>query len=269
MQRISFFCFDMMLNPIDRLLCEEILCLNPEKLLTSWIKEMQDIGDKTIKVFLQELQQEDPSIKKAFIYSIDGARIAQTTFVEDAFTSNFHLVINESKYEVIPSDSTITSAVHSAIPKTVSPTPTNRINLQQLEELKKEFYSLSQNKKILDVKAEKVANLTIWAGLGFLVVQWCVLARLTWWDFNWDVMEPVTYFITFGTGVLGYAYFTATKNEYQFTDLRDRIVSKRMFKNYLKAGFDVDRYYDLRYELEKANPDLLEEVEHALEEQHQ
>jgi len=178
-------------------------------------------------------------------------------------------VINESKYEVIPSDSTITSAVHSAIPKTVSPTPTNRINLQQLEELKKEFYSLSQNKKILDVKAEKVANLTIWAGLGFLVVQWCVLARLTWWDFNWDVMEPVTYFITFGTAVLGYAYFTATKNEPQFTDLRDRIISKRMFKNYLKAGFNVDRYYDLRYELEKANPDLLEEVEHALEEEYQ
>ncbi len=34
-------------------------------------------------------------------------------------------------------------------------------------------------------------------------------------------MEPVTYFITFGTGVIGYAYFALSKREYTYNDLRD------------------------------------------------
>lgn len=73
-------------------------------------------------------------------------------------------------------------------------------------------------------------------------IQWCFLARLTWWEFNWDIMEPVTYFITFGTAVLGYAYFVIQKREYTFPDLREAIMVKRMFKQYTKHNFDVDRY---------------------------
>lgn len=36
----------------------------------------------------------------------------------------------------------------------------------------------------------RYANGIIWGGLGYLVAQWAFLARLTWWDFNWDIMEP-------------------------------------------------------------------------------
>jgi hypothetical protein len=32
-------------------------------------------------------------------------------------------------------------------------------------------------------------------------------------------MEPVTYFVTYGTGIAAYAYFVLTKQEYLFNDV--------------------------------------------------
>lgn len=42
-------------------------------------------------------------------------------------------------------------------------------------------------------------------------VQFGILARLTWWEYSWDIMEPVTYFVTYGTAMACYAYFVVTK----------------------------------------------------------
>lgn len=47
--------------------------------------------------------------------------------------------------------------------------------------------------------------------MGLMSVQFGILARLTWWEYSWDIMEPVTYFVTYGTAMVGYAYFLVTK----------------------------------------------------------
>lgn len=36
---------------------------------------------------------------------------------------------------------------------------------------------------------------TFLPALGFMTLQYGFLARLTWWEYSWDLMEPVTYFI--------------------------------------------------------------------------
>ena len=41
--------------------------------------------------------------------------------------------------------------------------------------------------------------------------QFGFLARLTWWEYSWDIMEPVTYFVTYGTSLIMYAYFVLTR----------------------------------------------------------
>lgn len=41
--------------------------------------------------------------------------------------------------------------------------------------------------------------------------QFGILARLTWWEYSWDIMEPVTYFITYGTAIVMYGYFLLTQ----------------------------------------------------------
>ena len=46
--------------------------------------------------------------------------------------------------------------------------------------------------------------------------QFGVLARLTWWEYSWDIMEPVTYFVTTGTAICCYGYFLLTQQVQYF-----------------------------------------------------
>ena len=59
--------------------------------------------------------------------------------------------------------------------------------------------------------ADRRTNVLTWAGLGLMSVQFGILARLTWWEYSWDIMEPVTYFVTYGTAMACYAYFVLTR----------------------------------------------------------
>jgi calcium uniporter protein, mitochondrial len=52
---------------------------------------------------------------------------------------------------------------------------------------------------------------TFWAGFAAICFQVGVFARLTWWEYSWDIMEPITYFATFSTVVISLAYYIVTK----------------------------------------------------------
>lgn len=60
-------------------------------------------------------------------------------------------------------------------------------------------------------KAEKRTTWVLWGGLAYMATQFGILARLTWWEYSWDIMEPVTYFITYGSAMAMYAYFVVTR----------------------------------------------------------
>lgn len=68
-----------------------------------------------------------------------------------------------------------------------------------------------QQKNEIELIAARKSNWLAWAGLGLMSVQFGILARLTWWEYSWDIMEPVTYFVTYGTAMACYAYFVVTK----------------------------------------------------------
>jgi hypothetical protein len=79
-------------------------------------------------------------------------------------------------------------------------------------------------------------------------VQFGVLARLTWWEYSWDIMEPVTYFVTYGTGIAAYAYFVLTKQEYLFNDVgrcNDNKTEKTVLRNDNKTEKTVLRIRDM------------------------
>lgn len=59
--------------------------------------------------------------------------------------------------------------------------------------------------------AESHTSRVVWTGLALLSVQGGALAWLTWWVYSWDVMEPVTYFITYATSIGAFAYYVLTK----------------------------------------------------------
>ena len=72
------------------------------------------------------------------------------------------------------------------------------------------------------------------------------MARLTWWDYSWDVMEPISFFLTFGTGILGYIFFMLTRQEYTFLALGDVTVSRLQHRMYRKYKLNLHEYLRLR-----------------------
>lgn len=59
--------------------------------------------------------------------------------------------------------------------------------------------------------AESRSSRALWVGMALLSVQGGALAWLTWWVYSWDVMEPVTYFITYATSMGAFSYYVLTK----------------------------------------------------------
>lgn len=76
------------------------------------------------------------------------------------------------------------------------------------------LYFSSQQRALLEKKAGYRTSILTWVGLSMMAVQFGILARLTWWEYSWDIMEPVTYFVTYGTAMATYAYFALTKQVY-------------------------------------------------------
>jgi len=117
---------------------------------------------------------------------------------------------------------------------------------QELVTLKAELQPLQSQKDALISRSESRAKTIMWAGFGYCVVQAALVARLTWWELSWDVMEPVTYMLTFAVVLLGYSYFVLTGTEYTFEGLRRTLERRKLIKLIKKNNFDEATFEKLK-----------------------
>jgi peptidoglycan biosynthesis protein MviN/MurJ (putative lipid II flippase) len=73
------------------------------------------------------------------------------------------------------------------------------------------FYLLQKKRELLALKAKKHTNRMVWLGLGLMSIQAGILARLTWFDYSWDIVEPISYFVSYSAVIGVYAYFVLTR----------------------------------------------------------
>ena len=59
-------------------------------------------------------------------------------------------------------------------------------------------------------------------------------------------MEPITYFITFGTAIMGLIFFRYHKIEYSYPALAALITRRTAQKLYRKCNFDIEKYAGLQ-----------------------
>ena len=111
------------------------------------------------------------------------------------------------------------------------------------EELKK----LQEKKEEIDMLAHKQVRRILWSGLGFGVVTVGLFFRLTFWEFSWDVMEPIAFFTTTTGLVIGYAYFLFTSRDPTYQDLMKRLFLSRQRKLFKRQNFDVERFKELQF----------------------
>ncbi|KAJ1382636.1 Coiled-coil domain containing protein, C-terminal [Sesbania bispinosa] len=110
------------------------------------------------------------------------------------------------------------------------------------EELKK----LQEKKEEIDLLAHKQVRRILWSGLGFGVTTVGFFFRLTFWEFSWDVMEPIAFFTTATGLVIGYAYFLFTSRDPTYQDFMKRLFLSRQRKLFKSNNFDIERFKELQ-----------------------
>ncbi|KAF0919372.1 hypothetical protein E2562_029319 [Oryza meyeriana var. granulata] len=115
----------------------------------------------------------------------------------------------------------VVDLVRRAVPLALSPD-----NDARKEELKQ----LQEKKEEIDKLAHKQVRRILWSGLGFFMCQVGLFFRLTFWEFSWDVMEPIAFFTTASGLLIGYAYFLITSRDPTYQDFMERSIASVLWK---------------------------------------
>ncbi|KAJ9573900.1 hypothetical protein L9F63_008699, partial [Diploptera punctata] len=225
----------------------------------------------TVGDFLAMLCHEDRGIDRVAVSSLDGIRIASSNTIEALMEDDFKLTVNDNVYVVnTPRQERLTkeevrrlSDVRNLVNQLYEALNVEEHQLNKerdlcgkLEELKVELEPLEQKRQELEVVAERRTTVLTWVGLGLMSVQFGILARLTWWEYSWDIMEPVTYFVTYGTAMAAYAYYVLTRQEYLLPDVKDRQHLIILHKRARKVGLDLERYNELKDSIARIESDI-------------
>ncbi|KAL7152125.1 hypothetical protein ABFS83_04G076300 [Erythranthe nasuta] len=111
---------------------------------------------------------------------------------------------------------------------------------------KGELNKLQEQKDEIDMLAHKQVRRILWTGLGLAMTHIGLFFRLTFWEFSWDVMEPITFFSTASGLIIGYAYFMFTSRDPTYQDLLKRLFLSRQRKLIKRRNFDVRRFVELQ-----------------------
>jgi calcium uniporter len=125
----------------------------------------------------------------------------------------------------------------------------------RIDELRAKLGPLELQRRTLDKSARRHATRVVWVGGLGLAAQWGALFRctfflqsyhlhrckphcrgtitpwlhsphsdrLTWWELSWDIIEPVSFFLTFGMSITAYFYYMWSKREYTNVDLHNTL----------------------------------------------
>lgn len=248
-----------------RLVLEVLLPSRNEKCLFFLRPMLMSVGD-----LITDLQREDPGAA-ASLLSMDGERIANTTLIDSLLDKDFQLAINDAVYNVCSPEKVCTSSehaiemedmkhvvhlLHTALHMPEHHLLKERQLLERLDNLKQKLSPLEKMMAQLSHTADFHSSRVVWTGLALLSVQGGALAWFTWWVYSWDVMEPVTYFITYATSMGAFAYFVLTKQDYIYPDAKDRQFLRYFYKGASRKNFNVTEYNELRNELFQVEEDL-------------
>ena len=165
----------------------------------------------TIGDLIMMLKTEDHGIDRVVVRSTEGIRMASTTSIQTLMKSDFDLLINDVAYRVQPppfeasaglialSDDELqrmgdvrglVGQLYEALNVEEYQVQEEQKLVRELEAMKDELAPLEESRKILAEQAERRTTHLTWFGLGLMSVQFGILARLTWWEYSWDIMEP-------------------------------------------------------------------------------
>ncbi|KAL0458984.1 UNVERIFIED_CONTAM: Calcium uniporter protein 5, mitochondrial [Sesamum latifolium] len=191
------------------------------------LKEKLGTEDKEVITYAELLQAcQNMGVAKSADEAAAYARVLDDAGVVMLFRDKVYLHPNK-----------VVDLVRTAVPLSLLPDDDPR---------KDELKLLQEKKNEIDLLAHKQVRRILWTGLGLSVVQISLFFRLTFWEFSWDVMEPIAFFTTSAGIVIGYAYFMFTSRDPSYQDLLKRLFVSRQRKLIRRKNFDVQRFVELQ-----------------------
>jgi len=126
----------------------------------------------------------------------------------------------------------------------------------QLNRILDEYIELDTEKRAYDKSAHKASINSMRLMFGGVVGLFSALGHMVWVDFNWDIMEPVTYFVFLGTMIMGYTFFVKYQQEFTYNALQDRQRKKALRRLYLKNEFNWRRWKELDNQVQELKSHL-------------
>jgi len=127
----------------------------------------------------------------------------------------------------------------------------------KLESWREELANLEEIKTNLLWLADKRVQAVKWTIFLGLCAQFVLFARFTWWDYDWGVMEPVTWFTTVvETSFTAYCYYLYTRSEYSNMDMRQALLSWQFDKLAKNYKFSVPYYEGLKKRVKDLEMDI-------------
>lgn len=115
----------------------------------------------------------------------------------------------------------------------------NDPRLEELAQLQKE------KEEIERIAHRQVRNM-LWGALGAFSLQSVIFFRLTFWDLSWDVMEPITFFVTSSSLLAGFFFFVLTHRDPSYHDLMNTLLNNKQQKLMKKRHFNEERFKELQ-----------------------
>mmetsp|Transcript_49833 Transcript_49833/g.75814 ORF Transcript_49833/g.75814 Transcript_49833/m.75814 type:complete len:310 (-) Transcript_49833:14-943(-) len=233
-----------------------ITCFSSTNVRHSSIQETQNILDRVLldnkKIRLRNSLQIDPRyrITREEYFSkakeLDFSKEQAETFLHHLNESTVVSVVSKAKNFIFLKPDQLVKNVTDVVDAEATELQLEIKNLQKiLEKDKIERDRLHSVKVPLDKRAERSASLMLFSGLTGMAGYFCLVARMTWWELSWDIVEPITYMITYSTATALLFYFCFTRVEYQYESLFHRMVEKRKAKLYRRNDFNIARYEEL------------------------
>ncbi|CAK4686284.1 hypothetical protein LEN26_006850 [Aphanomyces euteiches] len=119
-----------------------------------------------------------------------------------------------------------------------------------------EHDALLNLQKQLDDTAHKRTRIITYLSSTGLIGMGSLYAWLTFIEYSWDIMEPVTYFTGFGVSIMAYFWWTMTSSEYEYENVYDFIFQRYRQKLHTKWHFDPAKLEKLQAKVADIHCDI-------------
>lgn len=83
-----------------------------------------------------------------------------------------------------------------------------------------------------------------------------ILAELTWDVYSWDIVEPISYFVAYGTAMIFYAFHLMTRTDFEYIEWTDRLFLRKFYREARRQSFDISLYNRLKDRLFTIHTDI-------------